>query len=609
MRGRGGTPELDGHSLLGTARLLTGSPGAGADLLVRVLARRPATREAALARLVRAHRGRHSGLGRNAGSIDAEVPTDAWWVSPADVSAARATEAALDRLTLDQRTVLVLTHAEQLDPGAVGRLVPGAAGLLRSAEAQVAAEVPDPADLPARLDGVLALDGSPDGAGLLLPLRVRAARRSRRLRWATASAVAAALVVGSVLVPGDGGPAESPAAAPSTATATPAEETSVSDGSVTFFPLEPSAAPASPLLTLGTRGSLAGDQAYLDALLEAAGPVLLGTPVATRRVLFAGDVGDQRVALVVGENGLGVLQTWYAGPIGAPVDQLQQDGGAQGPLLHSVAGVVGDPGLFIALVVPGDTVEYSPGVALDATGTAVREWRTVESADGVLVGPAGKGGTTASYRVVRPDGSQAEVGEAWGAFGWSGDPVTGPAPPALRAGPGRDPVQAQVFTAALHEVLLPTGISADQLRVSVLWSGEVPSSSGQPADVVVLAVVLPNGAVVTTTAWSVTTGGYGSTGGCGSTGHPAGTDPATLTVVARCDVWADGDQPLSSLVVTAPAGTGTVTLGAGDGGPDVPIRLSRGWAVAREPDAGLTTVTAPTPGRVSAAGAGDLWDV
>lgn len=600
--------DLDVPALRRTARLLTGSPTAGTELLVRVLSRRPATQDAALAAVVRAHGGRWAGLTRGAGSIDAVVPADAWWVSPADIADARATAAVLTRLTPEQRAVLVLTHAEGLAPDVVEQLVPGAAAHLAAAETAVAPQLPGPAGLPARLDGLLALDAAP-GDDDTLPLRVRALRSRRRRRWATAAAVAVALVAGTVWVPGDVDLRADPPVAPSSTTPVPSAEPGVGAGDVTFTPIRPPAPSTSLLLTLGTRGSLAGDQAYLDALLTAASPALVGSPVETRQVLFAGDVGNQRIALVVGQDAFGLLQAWSSGPAGTPAAELEQGGsGGYGEVMHSVAGIVGDPGLFIALVVPGDAVEVSPRVEIDVSGTAVREWQRVESADGVLVVPTGDRGTNARYRVLR-GGAQIETGEAWDLSGGRLAFPTGPNPGPLRPGPGRDPVDAQAYAAALQELTWPSGIGVADLRVSVLWSGEVPSREGPVADVVVLAAVLPNGAVVTTTAWSVTTGGYGSAGGCGSSGHPAGSDPATLTVVARCDVWTNGDEPLSSLVVTAPVGTSSVSLGADDGGPSVPVRLARGWAVVREPDPGLTTVTAPAPGRVSSAGPGDLWDV
>ncbi len=624
VRGRSGADGVapDARALLGTARLLTGSDSAAADLVVRVLARRPTSPADAVARLLRVHLGHWSRLTRGTGSIDgSSTGSQAWWVSPADLADARRLGAALDRLTPPQRTVLVLSHHERLGTDAIAALVPGAATLLTQAHVTVADEVPDPAALLARLDGLVALTS---GAGDLVS-RAGALRSTRRRRFTVAAVAAAGLAAASVLVPADVDVRVHPP--PATASATPtaagaadatwvAEDTAVvlnGDGSVVTTTTGVAPGPLAPvdldvLFGPGTRGSLAGDAALLAELLNRADRFTAAEDQATRsRVLFAGDIADQRVAVVATPELAGLTVVVFTGTQDTPADALEVTSTWVDPGAASVGLVVGKATLFLAVVRPGDTVEWSPGIVVSPEGVPGRSWVSTPVPDGVLVQPMeARGSSGLAYRVVR-DGTTLDVTWALDVRTWSGGvtPDTSAPPPPLR--PGRPAADQGAWLAALLDLMWGTGLTAEELSPSVLWAGTMPAPSGGRADVVVVAAVLPNGAVLVTTGYSWTAssaggGGLGSSGSCGTSGHPTGTDPTTVVVAARCDVVSSvGETQLTDLVVTAPPGTRTVTLGAPDGGPTVDFRLTRGYTVVREVDPGLTLVTAPVAGPVTSA--------
>ncbi|MPQ97396.1 hypothetical protein GB931_05540 [Modestobacter sp. I12A-02628] len=573
------------RSLLPTAHLLTGTDAAARDLLARGLAaarRVPGTddHDRAVAGLVRAHLSRWQA--RRDGSITGAA-TGAWWVSPDDAEAARRTSAALDRLTAAERTAVVLHWYEGLPANRVAALVPRVD--LEAAARELAGEVPDPADLPARLDQLAAqcdLAGLTDETATAAVAAVGARGRRRVL---LAGVAVAALTLGAVVAPG-------PAAGP-----------------------EPAAAPApGSLFTAGpTRGSLAGDGAFLDAArarMAAASGAVDDDPWA---VVFAGDVQGVRAVFLL--DAAGREPTWLTGPAGTPAAELASNGalGLPGQEAAAVAVSRPDGGGQVVLVVaaPRDGVELSPGIDVAADGTAGRTFRSLTVTDGVAVGVLDRGAAgSAQYRLVR-DGVPLEPMGVIGYFpvsvsvmGEVGQPVPSRSGTPTASGFG--------YASALAAITGPTGYAADQLEVTVLGAGQFPAPGGETVEAVSLAAVLPSGAVVTTTGFgSSRTDGLGSTtaswSGCGSTGHPAGTDPAALTVAARCASYAGDSSTFGvTVVLAAPPGAVVALDDAAGSSPTVP-ELTRGWAFVIDDRDVLTRVAAPdAAGTVSREGA-DLF--
>lgn len=182
--------------------------------------------------------------------------------------------------------------------------------------------VPDRAADPLDAAVVATLQHAADEIPALIPpwdgvrTSLRRARRRRRLRLAgrvTAGVLAASCVLGGVQT----GVLPYPGWAPAVT-------------------LPGSGAQPSALSRLPTKGSLAADQGWLDALRakvsrfdqdEGGGEWWKVTSVDDVRVLFAGDVGAYRAALVEAPVRAGVLQSrmqlWYVGPRGASVSAVE----------------------------------------------------------------------------------------------------------------------------------------------------------------------------------------------------------------------------------------------------------------------------------------------
>jgi hypothetical protein len=206
----------------------------------------------------------------------------------------------------------------------------------------------------------------------------RRAHAQRRTRLVVAAAgVAAALVFVGVPVvastlPADGG------------TAAPAERIN-------------SAPP--PLDELPTRGSLAGDAQWLDAV--AALPWQLpdvppdaGLPdptVTDRRVGYAGDTPTGRVALVLGREGSILWHVWFTGPVGADPAEMSPATPAgptadQGRLaLLDAAGPDADEATLVLVARPGDSATWTTPPVVAADGSESTGTRDLPMEDGVVV--------------------------------------------------------------------------------------------------------------------------------------------------------------------------------------------------------------------------------
>ncbi|MEI4272549.1 hypothetical protein TEK04_12530 [Klenkia sp. LSe6-5] len=551
---------------LPTAYLLTGGDAAARDLLVR-----GELRGGGLPGLVRAHLGRR--LVREA--VLAGTSGDPWWLSPADVAAARELARALDRLTRAERTAVVLRWFEGLDDAAVAELVPGAAtGGLPDRLGVPATE------LPARLEGLAALAGQRDLTADELAAEVRGARRRRWSRGLLAAGAVAVLGAAAAWLPG-----ALPAGTP------PAARATTADGVA-----GPSAGPA--------RGSLVDDDALVAALRARLDP---GPDEG--RLVYAGDAAGGRWVLFVQTTTGGLVSSWFTGPAGADTADLVLSGASwvsgPGPAAWSMA--VGTPRSTTLLVVtqPGDRVEVTPGFVVAADGSAARSFSGVDTQDGVAAVelPGAVGPPALAYRVVREDAVVAEETPTsyLSDTSWTAPPGTDPG--AARSGPG--PVDRTAYDAALDQVATPTGADPAALPVTVLGAGRFPAPGGLTASAVTVAVTFPSGAVVTSTAWTATGTGGGRIATCGVESHPAGTDLATLTVVTRCAGYATDSSTFgATTVVVAPAGT-EVRL-SDDAGADVQTpALEAGWAYVVDGADDITVFEADgVPGVVSRAGAG-----
>jgi hypothetical protein len=334
----------------------------------------------------------------------------------------------------------------------------------------------------------------------------------------------------------------------------------------------------SPVFDWPTRGSLADDPATIEGVL-ALPAIRNGSDALTDpRVAFAGDVpGVARFALVIGQDRTGAdAGQWLAGPVGAGPSGLEPDRGPV-PLedARSVSHVSGDGTRLLVLAAPGDTVELSSRVEVDADGSLRRDYTPVETEDGVAVAPlepSTEYGPSAIYRVLQ-DGETVDSRIA---------PVPGfqssaiDLPLLAPLDPLSEPPAPEAVEMATGVVVAQVGLPLDQLRLDLLYSGPLMRGTSEEAwvDAVVLAVTLPNGAVVVSTAWSdIAESGAGTAGTCGMQSHPAGTPLDALSVAAVCTSVGDPVDRVLVVYVGTAAGAyevedqdGHVVAGGNGGG-------------------------------------------
>ncbi|MGY1821888.1 hypothetical protein [Geodermatophilus sp. SYSU D00079] len=404
--------------------------------------------------------------------------------------------------------------------------------------------------------------------------RHRARRRQHVAMAAAAALVAAVVVVVPGLLRGSGGGS----------VATPAvgvEE-----------PAPAAAPPAAAVYSAPTRGSLAGDPAFVEAVrqLPWTGPAVTGDvpdPAPEQRhVVFVGDVPGGRWALVAGtdtavpavrdpelQTDLGGLSdvaiAWFVGPPGATPEQLTLTGVPYG-VDPGTASALSDTatGALVVVAAPGDAISVSLRPEVAADGAVTRTWEPVPAADGVAVLDVGRRDATHDqalrYRVTR-DG-QSEVR---GPNGYADPAATPPEVDVgqLREPPAPSPVD-QLVDMEVHQVLARTGLGAGEVRFEVLWAGDVPAAEERTGRVTLLSATLPSGAVYVSAVAGIAFGD-GSLGGttCGSALLPSGTSPAETTLALRCDLPSANAFPAGpgTVVVVGPSAAVSAHLVATDG--------------------------------------------
>ena len=455
----------------------------------------------------------------------------------------------------------------------------------------------EPTELSERLQRLADRTAPPSREDLagIVAVRHRTERRQRLVTGLVAAGVAAVVVAVPLL--GDRAP---------TVTAAPLHPAGPSAGL-------PDVAPGADVLSGPTRGSLAGDTAFVEAVrrlswTEADNPDVptaeADPPLESRHVVFAGDVPGGRWALVAGQDTAGARGSavlWFVGPAGAAPDRLQ-------PAMLSAGLEPGSPvaltdagtGTLVVVAAPGDEVEVSQGPDVAADGTVSRTWEAADAPDGVAVVALPPAARTYDeglrYRVTR--GGTEVVTALPPGFRAS---VAGYTPPAISitwpGGPPDDRAADRVLTEIADEVLTRTGLSQDDVPFTVVWGGDLPAPDDRVVHVHLLTATLPSGATYTEARLSRETGGRVVAGAwCGSQLRPAGPPPAGQTFAVRCDVT-DGDAgsgEVSSLVVVAPAPAVQARVVGPDGRILAEVALSGGAAVVPAPDgaAGVRTLDA-----------------
>ncbi|MGZ4538526.1 MAG: hypothetical protein ACXVXS_05375 [Blastococcus sp.] len=326
-----------------------------------------------------------------------------------------------------------------------------------------------------------------------------------------------------------------------------------------------------------TRGSLAGDPAFVDAVRRVPwdDPGVTGAaapPISARHVVFAGDVPGGRWALVVAaqptagpyDRAAPLGGAWLTGPPGATPGRMTahwipHDLAASVP----VALLAARTGALVVVAAPGDVVTVSDRPDVAAGGAVSRAYRRAAAPDGVAVVPLPPSelpySTATSFQVFRNGAPLLATPPELLA-----DP--GPAPPISIDYPrGAPPVSGrQVAEAAAQQILGRLGLPRAGLEVTALWVGTVPRL-GPPAGVAaIVAVTVPSGAVVLAAEWQDVD--YVRATPCGQAVQPAGTPAARRVAAFACDPTGGTTAPLhTSLVVVGPPDVVRVRVYTGDG--------------------------------------------
>lgn len=414
------------------------------------------------------------------------------------------------------------------------------------------------------------------GDDLVAADAVIARRRSERRQRAGVLAAAVCVLLIAVLVPVMGGrwltrsaPASPAGPTPTTVTPAPTDRWSIPP-----------------------RGSLAGDRTFLQAARALPWRADSPPPAGDRTVVFAGDAEGIRWLLVAGSVDGSLTGQWFTGPAGTPAAALtpeaQEELNPRLPISH--VQLVPTGAALLVLTDPGNEVEVSTGVLVAADGRVHRGYVMVPAGDGVaVVQVAGNfGGAAVRFHVLH-DGNLAGAGPSGTAFSL---PDALSFPPQTPRRPSTGSALAPAFMNALQQVLAPTGLDFADVHPVLLWTGAIPLASGASADAVVLAVTMPSGAVVTTTAF-VSADPTVAGNVCGTSVYPAGTALDSLVVVARCDTSANtGGQ--QTFLVSAPPGDDRVVLRSSDGTSVAEQPLVNGSGIVPDPGA-VATVSVSGP--------------
>ncbi|WP_144118858.1 hypothetical protein [Catellatospora sichuanensis] len=267
-----------------------------------------------------------------------------------------------------------------------------------------------------------------------------------------------------------------------------------------------------PLLNSPTRGSLAADNAYIESLRQMAADLAMNDDSTGSRlpddpamikVLFAGDIGARRIAVVASVDGKPLVAAFQGEP-GDGADELK----------HSMLSMM-EPALGTGFAMGSGNAERTflllgpVGAVYETaetryTGTGVkRSWTRLDAPDG-YVGIADLVGQQ-RFRVLT--GGTVLYETEGGAAAAPGKPVTVDPQPA--GGRGRPmPAAATQIAAGLATL---TRLTGPDVTYRVLWSDEIDmpgTTTGRAAIVTVQAVTADGGGPYTTGTIDTGDGSY-----------------------------------------------------------------------------------------------------
>jgi hypothetical protein len=375
---------------------------------------------------------------------------------------------------------------------------------------------------------------------------------------------------------------------------------------------------------LGTRGSLADDTAFLDALVKRPWknqytsdyPMDVTTTPGTRRVLYAGDLPAGRWALLVGAPEIvppvrdtagepfisdDVYMAWFAGPPGAAPEDMAMVTYPYA-LTPGMTPALLDPptGTLVVVGAPGDAVEVSERVQVDADGKDSRTWTPAPTVDGIAearLDPVDLPWTWAvNFRITRSGGT----------FNGTPDGLASTAPEeempdlgieypdGLPDAAGRRAAEWAAFIS-----LSALGAPTADTRITARLVQPVPAPG--EGSIALVTVTLPSGAVLVSGQWAWDDQNQPGAADCGLDVRPAAPPPEERVFVAGCELYAPetGASRGTVLAVAAPDEVASVRLYRGDGAFVGEYPVSGGSALIEPMPPGTQTVEAVTAGGVS----------
>ena len=361
-----------------------------------------------------------------------------------------------------------------------------------------------------------------------------------------------------------------------------------SDVAAPSTPARTSPDPLASLFDLPVRGPLADDTGWLTAVAalpwEADGS---GPLPQTRRVAWAGDVGTERIAMLLGRgNAQAPLVTWFTGPAGAAPEQMTQVTSvstvAQNqPLAFADVPDGASAGVLVVVGSPGDTAEYLAGTAVSADGRRQEVRQQLPSVDGVAAaevdGPFDL--STGARVVVSRDGRRVDT------MSYLSTDRADAAVQALARGVS-DPrglaarVSAAAVGAAFSSGRATYGSGLDGATPVLLTAG--PTAGG--GELVLIGWTFRSGATVLAAAVTeVTADGSGSSSWALDP-QPAGVPLVDQPVAVLFDtdlalsgpsgaVTAEAVAPGGALLTTLALESGSGTWGMGDGPTPATVRF------------------------------------
>ena len=203
------------------------------------------------------------------------------------------------------------------------------------------------------------------------------------------------------------------------------------------------------------------------------------------RVVFAADVADQRLALVLVPLRFGLITNselvWYQGPAGAAPDQMtmQSNDSSDEPVASFMQASSDAQGVAVVVAPPGTVVSISDGVTYAATGVVRHHQVTTDDHTGVGIAALPPSPITPSVTTRVTDGARVVyAGPVYG--GWSGteadsgnqEPTAGMLVEIAKGarGPALDPAILKSF---VINALNDSRLSLRDVTIHLRWTGTV----------------------------------------------------------------------------------------------------------------------------------------